>query len=77
MTCMICRNGRLEDGLVTVTLERGSTLLIFKNVPARVCDTCGEEVVSAEVNRLLLERAEEKLQRGIKLELLDYSAVAA
>lgn len=74
MKCTICRHGNLEEGSVTVTLERNSTLLIFKNVPARVCDTCGEELISAEVNRALLRRAEEGFGRGVQLELLDYAA---
>ena len=74
MKCTICRHGNLEEGSVTVTLERNSTLLIFKNVPARVCDTCGEELISSEVNRTLLRRAEEEFSRGVQLELLEYAA---
>jgi YgiT-type zinc finger domain-containing protein len=74
MTCAICKHGNLETGSVTVTLERASALLIFKNVPARVCDTCGEEFVSSEVNRALLRQAEEELRRGVKLEMLEFAA---
>ncbi len=58
MECAICRHGTLEDGRVTVVLERGEATLIFKGVPARVCDNCGEELVSAKVNETLLRRAE-------------------
>ena len=42
MDCLICRHGTLEDGSATVVLERGEATLIFKDVPARVCDNCGE-----------------------------------
>ncbi len=48
MKCVICRHGELTDGSTTVILERGEATLIFKEVPARVCDNCGEEYVSSE-----------------------------
>ncbi|HEX9733101.1 MAG TPA: type II toxin-antitoxin system MqsA family antitoxin [Thermoanaerobaculia bacterium] len=72
--CAVCANGNTEEGFVTVTLERGSTLLIFRNVPARICSNCGEEFISADVNRALLQRAEEEYRRNVQLELLDFAA---
>ncbi len=48
--------------------------MIFKDVPARVCDNCGEELVSAKVNETLLRRAEEALSRGTTLEMLLFAA---
>ena len=74
MECAICRHGALEGGSVTVVLERGEATVIFKGVPARVCDNCGEEFVSAEVNESLLRRAEEALERGATLEMLRFAA---
>ncbi len=74
MSCAICRRGNLESGSTTVVLERGDATVIFKDVPARVCDTCGEEYVSAEVNESLLRRAEEAMTRGATLEMLRFAA---
>ncbi len=74
MSCAICRHGTLESGSATVLLERGEATVIFKDVPARVCDNCGEEYVAAEVNEMLLRRAEEALTRGATLELLRFAA---
>jgi YgiT-type zinc finger domain-containing protein len=74
MSCVICRHGILENGSATVVLERGETTLIFKGVPARVCENCGEEFVSSEVSESLLRRAEEALKRGTTLELLRFAA---
>lgn len=74
MTCAICRHGTLEDGSATVTLERGDSTLIFKHVPARICDNCGEEYLSAETNEALLHRAEEELKKGVTLELVEFAA---
>lgn len=74
MKCAICRHGTLENGSATVVLERGEATVIFKNVPAKLCDNCGEEFVSAEVNESLLQRAEEALKRGSTLEMLRFAA---
>ncbi len=63
-----------EGGSATVVLERGEATVIFKDAPARVCDNCGEEHVAAEVNEMLLRRAEEALNRGATLEMLRFPA---
>ena len=41
MNCVICKNGTTAEGFVTVTLQRNSSIII-KNVPAEICDNCGE-----------------------------------
>lgn len=45
MICPICRCGHTRPGFASVTLERDSTTLLFKDVPAQVCDNCGEEFI--------------------------------
>lgn len=74
MKCAICRNGRTEDSHTTVVLEKDQTTLVFKNVPAKICDNCGEEYISSEVNRALLRHAGKELNRGITLEMLNFAA---
>ena len=74
MKCAICRNGETSPAPITVVLERGGTTLVFKEVPAEVCDNCGEEYLSAETNRSLLFKAEQSVGRGVDLELLKYAA---
>jgi YgiT-type zinc finger domain-containing protein len=74
MKCAICRNGYTFDGHITVVLERGESTLIFKNVPAEICENCGEEYLSADTNRLLLQKAMESVERGVSLELFRFAA---
>jgi YgiT-type zinc finger domain-containing protein len=74
MTCVICRHGTLVDGQTTIVLERAGATLIFKDVPARICDNCGEEYVSSEVNQRLLRRAKDALERGTTLDMLRFAA---
>ncbi len=74
MGCAVCRQGTLEDGTATVVLERGEATLIFKGVPAQVCDNCGEEFLAARINESLLRRADEAMRRGTTLEMLRFAA---
>jgi hypothetical protein len=57
-----------------VVLEREQSTLVFKNVPAKICENCGEEYLSEETNRELLKRAKEAADRGVDLELLRFAA---
>lgn len=72
MKCAICRHGHTESGFTTVTLERNQTTLVFKQVPADICANCGEVYLSLEINRSLLKQAEQELQRGVFLEMINY-----
>ena len=42
MNCIVCKHGETRPGQVTVTLQRGDTIVILKQVPAEVCQNCGE-----------------------------------
>lgn len=74
MKCAICRNGETEEGTTTIVLERGNTTLVFKDVPAHVCENCGEEYLSEETNRDLLSRANDAVERGVDFEMLRFAA---
>ena len=74
MKCAICQHGRTADGCATIVLERAQTTVVFKNVPAKICGTCGEEYVSAAVNEALLHKAQKEVERGVTLEMLDFAA---
>jgi YgiT-type zinc finger domain-containing protein len=74
MKCTICKHGETRPGHVTVTLERNGSTVIFKGVPADVCENCGEYYLSEQVTRILLERAEAAIQRGAEIEILRFAA---
>jgi len=74
MKCAICRNGHTGASDVTVVLERQGSTLVFRGVPAQVCGNCGEQYLSDETNRILLEKAEKAVADGAELELLRYAA---
>ena len=74
MKCVICREGQTAPGQAIVTLQRGESTIIFKNVPADVCTNCGEYYLSESVTDQLLTRAEAAVQSGAELEILRFAA---
>lgn len=73
MKCVICKQGELEAGKVTVTLERKGSTLVFKGVPAQVCPNCGEEYVDEDVSAKLLQRADELAKDGAQVDVREYA----
>ncbi len=74
MICVICKHGSTDSGLVSVTLERGKTIVVFKGVPAQICPNCGEYYLAADVSRNLMERAVQAANAGTELEIVAYAA---
>jgi YgiT-type zinc finger domain-containing protein len=74
MRCVICKQGELEAGKVTVTLERKGSTLVFKGVPAQVCPSCGEEYVDEKVSASLLQQADELAKDGAQVDVREYAA---
>jgi len=74
MKCVICKHGETQPGKVTVTLERGNTTLVFKNVPAEVCENCGEAYVDDVTTEQLLMTAESAVEAGVQVEVREFIA---
>jgi YgiT-type zinc finger domain-containing protein len=74
MTCVICKHGETHPGAVTVTLQRGETTVILKQVPAEVCENCGEYYLSSDVTALVMEKAERAVRSGAEVEILKFAA---
>ncbi len=74
MECVICKHGKTQPGLVTVTLEREDCIVILKQVPADVCDNCGEYYLSESVTEEVLSKAEDAVNKGAEVEIIRYVA---
>ena len=77
MTCVICKAGETRPGKTAVTLERGTMTLVFKSVPAEVCQNCGEAFVSAALSRQLLHTAECAVRSGVHVDVREFVATPA
>lgn len=74
MDCVICKQGKTKAGYVTVTLQRDNSTIIFKEVPADVCENCGEYYLTEDITAKLLKRAEAAVKNGAEVEILKFAA---
>ena len=72
MKCVICKVGETRPGRTAVTLERGTTTLVFKAVPAEVCANCGEAYVAEEVSRQILAASEHAARSGVQVDVREF-----
>ena len=76
MECVICKNGTTKQDFVTFTLERGNAIIVFKNVLALVCQNCGDFYITSETTKMLLDRANQTLTKGVEFEIIDLKLAA-
>lgn len=74
MECTICKSGKMKKGKVTVTLQRGDSIIVIKNVPASVCENCGEYTLAKSVTRKIMNTAEQAVANNAEIEVLQYAA---
>lgn len=72
MKCVMCKTGDTQPGVTTLTLERDTTTIVFKGVPAQVCQTCGEPYISAEVTCYLQYLTQEAARIGVQVDVRHY-----
>jgi YgiT-type zinc finger domain-containing protein len=59
---------------VTVTLDRASVTVVFKNVPAIVCENRGERFVDEKTTAELLRQAEAAASSGVEIQVRSFAA---
>ena len=74
MKCVICKHGETRRGKATITLNRGETVLVFKGVPAEICENCGEYYLDEATTGLLLSKAERAVENGAEVDVLRFAA---
>ncbi len=74
MICTICKSGHYKEGYTTVVLTRGDSSVIIKQVPALVCDQCGEYILSSDITKKVMLIAETAYANGAELEIRRFAA---
>lgn len=74
MKCVICKMGETSAGQVTVTLQRGDLTVLIKNVPAQICENCGEYYLSDDITDQVLKQAEASAAKNAEVEILRFAA---
>lgn len=73
MTCPLCKMGSMKPGTTTVVLTRNDATVVFKHVPALVCDDCGEYLLDEVTSTAVYERAEQVLSSGQELAVASFA----
>ncbi len=74
MKCSICKHGQTAPGTATVTLTGRGATVVFREVPAQVCDTCGEQYVEQATTAELITQADAAARAGVQVEVRAYAA---
>ena len=74
--CPMCPAGTLREGTTTLTMERDGATIVFKDVPADVCDSCGEAYLDEDVSAAVYEQAEAAVEAGVQFDVRRYDASA-
>ncbi|MCY4526440.1 MAG: type II toxin-antitoxin system MqsA family antitoxin [Anaerolineaceae bacterium] len=73
MTCAICNQGETRPGTTTMTLERDNSTLVVKQVPAQVCENCGEAWLDDETVAHLEALLDTMVKNGTEVALQQYA----
>ena len=74
MKCVVCRQGETRPGKTTVVLQRDGATVVISDVPAQVCENCGEEYLDEKVAESVLAAAQASARAGVRVEIRDYVA---
>jgi YgiT-type zinc finger domain-containing protein len=74
MKCVICKTGNTHPGKTIVTLERGDSVLVIREVPAEICEDCGEYYLDAATAERVYAEAEAGLRRNVQVEIQRFAA---
>lgn len=74
MKCVICGQGEMRPGTATVVLDHEGHAVIVKQVPAQVCENCGEEYVDEAADAAALDGAERAVRDGAEVVIREYAA---
>lgn len=74
MKCVICKTGQTHPGKATVTLERGHTIVVMRDVPAEICEDCGEYYLDEATAESVYADAEQSFARHVEVEIQSYAA---
>ncbi|MDP2804368.1 MAG: type II toxin-antitoxin system MqsA family antitoxin [Gallionellaceae bacterium] len=73
MKCPICKHGDTQAGIASITLERDGSTMVFKRVPAEICENCGEIYHDEKVTHSLLVQADQAAKGGVEIDVRRYA----
>ena len=74
MKCVICKTGTTKQGLVTVTVDVKGTIVVIRDVPAKVCSNCGNYYLSSEMTKIITKKVQDAVSKGAEVEIIRINA---
>jgi YgiT-type zinc finger domain-containing protein len=74
MKCVICKHGHTGHGKTTVLLTKSKVSVIIREVPADICENCGEYYLDEKTTQKVLQIAQQAVERNVELEICDFAA---
>ncbi len=65
MKCLVCKYNRFKKGTTVLPIERGNAILLITDIPARVCENCGETYLDEETAQGIQDLANQTLSGEI------------
>jgi|AntRauTorckE6833_2_1112554.scaffolds.fasta_scaffold204410_2 YgiT-type zinc finger domain-containing protein len=76
MKCPYCET-EMKEGKVVLTFQMSdSEIVVVHDVPALVCEQCGEEFVGNDSAKKVEEIVERALADGLKMGFIDFNTAA-
>ena len=70
--CPTC-GGNKEPGKTTFTVDLGESIIVVRDVPATLCNQCGDEWLSDEVVERLESIVEDAKKKHLFVEIANYN----
>ncbi|MFH0934508.1 MAG: type II toxin-antitoxin system MqsA family antitoxin [Pseudomonadota bacterium] len=74
MKCTICKTGETRPGTTTVTLHRDNSVVVIRDVPAEICENCGEYYLSEPTASRVYADADATAKPHVEVEIQRYAA---
>ena len=71
-SCSYCSSG-VEERHVRIEMWVGDSLVVFENVPAGVCDHCGEEYIRADVQEKMVGLTKTPSKKTLQVPVYQFS----
>ena len=76
INCTTCGNGIMKKSVATETFDKDNIIIVFRNVPAQVCDVCGDYIIEGSVAKSLLKKTKDERAKGHEINILNYKKAA-
>jgi YgiT-type zinc finger domain-containing protein len=76
MKCPHCKS-ELKQGTTVLTFQLNSDqIVVVKDVPALVCEQCGEESLDLETSKIVEKQVQQAVADGIQMGFINFNTAA-